>query len=411
MKSGMNILFLSRWYPYPVDNGSKIRVYNLISHLASRHRVDLISFEDCPIPEDSLKAMKSLCSEVKTTPYRPFCPNRPQAILGYISRDPRSVKDTYDQKMAALVEEAFSRRNYDVVIASQLDMAPYALLAKKSARILEEIELTTFYEVSKLPAPLLTTIRRKMMWKKWVHYVGSLLPSFDGATVVSDEERKLVSESAAARPPLRVIPNGVDVASLDGDFGQPVPGTLVFSGSLTYGPNYEAMAYFLSDIFPRVQERFPKATISITGKLDGVPVDRLPRRPGVKFTGFLEDVRPTISRSWANVVPMHTGGGTRLKVIESLGLGTPVVSTSKGVEGLNLVPGKDYLHGDDSGSFASALVKLLEDRSLRDRVSLHGRRTVAERFDWGKIGPCFCDFVETVASNYDRQINGKGSAK
>jgi len=132
-------------------------------------------------------------------------------------------------------------------------------------------------------------------------------------------------------------------------------------------------------------------------------VDRLPNRDGVVFTGYVDDVRPVVARSWVGIVPLLTGGGTRLKILESLALGTPVVSTSKGAEGLDLVPGRDILIADEPADFADAVLRVLRDASLRETLSGNGRRAVA-RYDWQAIGPEFCDFVEEIA------VNGKRAA-
>jgi polysaccharide biosynthesis protein PslH len=396
MKRPLKILFLSRWFPYPVDNGSKIRVHNLIKHLSSRHEVDLISFSEGTVQDDYVKELHHVCRKVQAIPYRSFHSRGLSNMALFLSRYPRSVKATYHREMAQLVEGAKVSRQYDVVIASQMDMAPYALLVEDAVRILEEIELTTFYEASNIKGSFLRRARNAFMWRKWAWYVRYLLLSFHGATVVSDLELERVVSVAPSGPPVKVVPNGVDVSLLGEDFGNPKPDSLVFSGSLTYGPNFEAIDYFLKEIFPLVLKDIPDAKLVVTGKLDGVALEQLPDCPGVKFTGFLSEIHPVIAQSWVNIVPLRTGGGTRLKVLESLGLGTPVVSTPKGVEGLDLIPGQDCLVGEDARSFAKALTTLLKDEMLRRRLSINGQRTVIDRYDWEKVGPSFCDFVENL---------------
>ncbi|MEZ4640040.1 MAG: glycosyltransferase [Caldilineaceae bacterium] len=115
-------------------------------------------------------------------------------------------------------------------------------------------------------------------------------------------------------------------------------------------------------------------------------LNRLPQNSAVSFGNYLEDVRPTVARSWISIVPLRIGGGSRLKILESLALGTPVVSTAKGAEGLTLKPGVDLLIGDSAESFADATVRLLEDASLRAKISHQGRETVTAHYDWQGIG-------------------------
>jgi polysaccharide biosynthesis protein PslH len=389
----MKILFLSRWFPYPVDNGSKIRVFNLLKYLTQSHEIDLISFAGPDLQDSHLQKMKTYCRKVEAVPYRSFQPQRLTALAGFFSVEPRSVQDTYNPELQARVNRAMNEDSYDVVIASQVDMAPYALNHDNVVKILEEIELTTLYEQSMQPANPVEKARRSLMWLKWARYAGQMIRGFDGCTVVSEAEKQRVLEATGVNASIRVIPNGVDVANLSGDFGTPEEDTLVFTGALTYRPNFDAMEYFIRDIFPLIQEKHPAVSLKITGRLDGVRVDSLSRR-GIIFTGFIDDIRPVVAGSWVQVVPIRAGGGTRLKVLESLALRTPVISTSKGVEGLSLTAGSDYMLGDTPDAFAQAVILLLENEDLRKELSVNGQKSVAAAYDWNNIGPRFCEFVE-----------------
>jgi glycosyltransferase involved in cell wall biosynthesis len=155
------------------------------------------------------------------------------------------------------------------------------------------------------------------------------------------------------------------------------------------------MEFFLHEIFPLIQAQRPQVKLYITGKLAGVPVDRLPRNEGVIFTGYLDDIRPRVAQSWVTIVPLQIGGGTRLKVLESLALGTPVVATGKGAEGLDLAPGRDLLIADKPADFAAAVLRLLQNPTLRETLSRNGRAAV-KKYDWQIIGQNFCNFVERI---------------
>ncbi|MCX7856163.1 MAG: glycosyltransferase family 4 protein, partial [Anaerolineae bacterium] len=192
------------------------------------------------------------------------------------------------------------------------------------------------------------------------------------------------------------VPNGVDPEQYQGDFGPVEPDTLVFPGALTYEANFEAMRFFLGEIFPRIRQARPRATIYITGRTDGVDLSRLPLGDGVVLTGYLPDVRPRVARSAVCIAPLTLGGGTRIKILEAMALGTPVVATSKGAEGLEVMPGRDLLIADDPEAFAAAVVRVLEDENLRAALSAAGRRLVAERYDWRVIGQQLTAFLEQI---------------
>jgi glycosyltransferase involved in cell wall biosynthesis len=402
----MKVLFISHWFPYPPDNGSKIRIFNLIKYLSSCHEVELIAFSPGMIAEERLAAMRRYCQRVDIALHRPFQPNRLKALLGFLHRWPRSIVDTHSVEMQRLVEQAQRGRSFDVVVASQMGMAPYALALPGTPRVLEEVELTTLYEQFSNERHPLRRLRNWLTWWKLSYYVTDVLRAFDGCTVVSERERERVLQLLPGYEPIGVVPNGVDLASHAADFGSPTADTLVYPGSLTYGANFDAMDFFLHEVFPLIRAKRPNVRISITGKLDGVPVDRLPCGDGVVLTGYLDDVRPTVAQSWACVVPLQIGGGTRLKVLEAMALGTPVVATSKGVEGLEVTPGEDILIADEPASFADATLRLLGDQVLRAKLAANGRRLARERYGWDQIGRKLDQFLHQVTRNHRHQGAG-----
>ncbi len=394
----MRILFLSRWFAYPPDNGSKIRIYHLLRRLAETHEVDLISFAAGPVLRSHARALREFCRLVQVVPYRPFRSRSSRAMLGYLSRQPRSVIDTFSAEMEMLTGEALRERRHDVVIASQLDMAPYAAARQGVVRVLEELELTQPYERARAPGPVGTRLGAGLTWRKQAAYVTGLLGRFQGCTVVSENERVLAERLCSEHINLTVIPNGVDLDAARPEWGEPEPDTIVYAGALTYRPNFEAVRYFLTQIWPAVRAARPGAQLRVTGGLEGVPLNRLPQSEGVTLTGYLDDVRPVVGRSWVSVAPLLHGGGTRLKILESLALGTPVVANAKGAQGLDLIPGKEIFIAEDPDAFAEALVRLLADAELRACLSAAGREAVETRYGWKAIGGRFRTFVERVAS-------------
>jgi glycosyltransferase involved in cell wall biosynthesis len=391
----MKILFCSRWFPYPPDNGSRIRIFNLIKQLSSRHEIDLISFTDENLTEERLAGLQTYCRNIEAVPYKPYQPNGSKALIGFFSKRPRSVVDTYCLEMQKLINAAACKHSYDAVIASQIDMALYTVGLADLPKILEEVELTTLHEPFLNVSHPLKKLRNGLTWWKQANYTAEMLRGFNGCTVVSAAERDQVLQVSPGYHPIEVVPNGVDLAHHAADFGSPELDTLIYSGALTYDANFDAVNFFLTDIFPLIQAKRPEVKLYITGRLDGVPVDTLPQNDGVIFTGYLDDIRPKVAQSWVNVVPLRLGGGTRLKILESLALGTPVVATGKGAEGLDLVPGHDLLTANDPAGFAAAVLRVLEEESLRATLSCNGRQAV-KKYDWQAVGQSFCNFVERI---------------
>lgn len=393
----MRVLFLSAWFPYPADNGARIRLLNVLRQLAADgHRIALLSFARRPLAEGALATVRRLCTDVQVIAYTPFQPSRLRAMMGLLSARPRSLVDTYNPAMATLVREVWAAQPHDVVIASTIEMAPYALLVEGAPRILEEVELATLREQA-TQSGWTRRARYGLTWFKTAHYLRWLVEQFDACTVVSAQERALLGEVAPRYDRVTIVPNGVDVSAYNGDLGTPKPDTLIHTGALTYRANHDAVRHFLGGIYPLIRRRRPAVTMRITGSTDGIEPRDLPMAPGAVYTGYLPDIRPAIAQSWAAVVPLRIGGGTRVKILEAMALGTPVVSTSKGAEGLDVCDGEHILIGDTPERFADAVVDVLEDPRLRARLAAAGRGLVAERYNWQRIGRGLCALVRGVA--------------
>ena len=393
------MLFLSRWFPYPPNNGSKIRIFNILKQLSRRHDVDLVTFyEDSDrVDEDSLGALKQVCREVTPVPYRPYRPSSAKAVVGLLSPQPRYLVDTHTEAMEAAIEEEFARHRYDLLIASQLAMAPYAMAIPGIPAILEELELSVFADAAGTGS-MAKRARSRLTWSKLVAYLRRTLPRFAACTVVSESEERRLMQAVPGYGDVKVVPNAVDLSRYDGDFGAPQPNTLVFCGALTYRANLDALRFFLRDVHPLIVSEVPEVILRVTGSTEGVDLSSLPSYPGVQYTGYVDDVRPVVARSWVSVVPLRIGGGTRLKILESMALGTPVVSTSKGAEGLEVSDGEDIQIADKPEKFAALVVSVLQSADLHRKLAENGRRVVESRYDWEAVGRKLLELIEGITS-------------
>lgn len=394
----MKILFLSRWFPYPPDNGAKIRIYHLLEALSTAHTVDLISFCSEPVGLEKKQNLLSFCRSVETVVYQPFQATRVKALIGFITPGPRFLFDTYHKELENLIASKMSHEVYDVIIASEIDMTPYASVIQGPAKIFEEIEISQALDPLADTQSHLSVLRKYLTWWKLLFYLRTITTKFDGFTTVSQKELQKLARISELDGKVRVIPNGMESAKASSELLSPVRDTIIYAGSLTYQANFDAVEYFLREIFPLIKQKRPNVKFFVTGKLDGVDLSQLPRGEDVIFTGYLNDVTRLVSESWASVVPLRIGGGTRLKILESLGLGTPVISTSKGMEGLDLVPGRDILVGDDANTFADQVVSVLENESLRWKLGQAGCQVVNQKYNWKDIGADFCAYVENIVS-------------
>jgi glycosyltransferase involved in cell wall biosynthesis len=387
----MKILFLSRWYPYPPSNGSKIRIYNLLRGLANIHRITLVSFADQPGEKPDRSGLQSLCQSIRVVPFKAFQPNSFQALLGYFSRKPRSFVNTFSMEMKACIQQELKNSNYDLVIASEIDMADYSPFFSGVPAILEDLEIGVIYENFIRATSIKSKARAGLTWIKLHNHLSSLLKNFKVSTVVSEKERQYLCKIFNEGKKIEVIPNCVDLVDYLDVQETVQPDQLIFTGSFTYRPNYEAMQWFVTKVLPIIKTQKPDVHLTITGNHGNLS---FPYVDKVRLTGFVDDIRPYIARSWASIVPLHVGGGTRLKILEAMALGTPVVATSKGAEGLDVEHGQHLLIADTPESFALETIRLLNDPILRQHLTSNAYHLIQEKYDWKAAMPSFLDLVD-----------------
>jgi glycosyltransferase involved in cell wall biosynthesis len=401
------ILFLSWWWPYPADNGSKIRIYNLLKHLSRAHQVTLLSFaEEGGATPERLEHLRSFLAHVEAIPKPTYQPTTLKATLGYLSPWPRSLVDVYSPQMAERVT-AIAANGIDAVIASQLQTMRYLELLPNTPAILEEAEVTVFHDAVSGADSVKSRARAQLTLTKLENALRRLLKRGVAFTVVSEAERDYLRRIAPSDARIEVVPNGVDTQTNRPDPSiQPTPYSLIYSGAVTYNANYDAVSYFIRDVLPLVRARAPQTTFTVTGSTGKVDVSDLAGLPGVTFSGYLPSVAPAVQGSWAMVTPLRVGGGTRLKILEAMALGTPVISTSKGAEGLNARSGTELLIADTPAALADAVCDLFANPEQRAQLAAAGRALVEREYDWGIISSRLAELVMTLTQ--DKIPVGKG---
>jgi glycosyltransferase involved in cell wall biosynthesis len=195
-----------------------------------------------------------------------------------------------------------------------------------------------------------------------------------------------------------VIPNAVDLDYFSPRPGDPSPDgrTVLFFGAINYFPNVDGIRYLAGEIWPRIATRHPGARLEIIGQHPTSEILAL-QGPSVDVLGKVDDLRPYLARAAVSVVPLRIGGGTRLKVLEAMAMGRPVVSTSIGAEGIEAEPGRHLLLADDAEGFASAVSRILDQAQVGARLGREGRALVERRYSWQtaahRLGAFFRELV------------------
>ena len=384
----MKIILLSTWFPYPPNQGSKIRAYHVLRALSAEHEVGLLSFKDVEIDNGWLEHISDYCAWVEIIPRDAFAMGKLGSIFGLFSTRPRAMAASYSKPMSSRLKELARTWQPDLVFALTINTAPYAAALPPIMRVVDVDNLLArmLYEEYMAENNLVRRIRRYLAFIKLQRYERALFSQFDLALVTSLQDRQnLMGYVPLESSQIGVVPNGVDLDSYHFRSDSSEGSLLAYTGALTYFANFDAMQYFLEDIFPTILAQVPDTRLEITGSTMGVDLESLPNFDQVTFTGYVDDIREILKRARLCIVPLRKGAGTRLKILEAMAAGVPVVSTSKGAEGLEVEHEVHLLVADHPQAFARETVRLLNDQTLRNQLARNARQLVEEKYDWTMI--------------------------
>jgi len=390
----MRVLVVSSWFPYPLDNGSRLRIFHLLEALGREHDITLLSFGRDEGGEH-VDPLLAFCREVHVVP---SVEPRRLRLAGLFSTIPRYYAQTLSHEMLALI--ATHTPAHEVAMAMQIRAAVHLLHAQPALPTLfEEVEVgaARLPDAGAQAAPLWRRARHQLTWWKHRRFLRRLLDRADGATVVSSLERAQVEALGCPHLKISVVPNAVVVPGV-----APMPRMrrrqIIYPGSVTFSANLDAVSYFVRDVWPGIRRRQPDLQFVVTGRTGDVDVSGLAAAAGVRFTGHVEDVDALIAESLACVVPLRSGGGTRLKVLQAMALGTPVVSTSKGIEGLDVQPDRHVLVGDTAEVLIRRTLDIVEDPALGERLAAAAFAQVRTHYTWDRSASLLAGHLERVAA-------------
>jgi sugar transferase (PEP-CTERM/EpsH1 system associated) len=398
----VQILFITDYPPYPPISGDLIRVYNLILRLAKQHQVSLAVLLWTPDEADSLSHLREFCHRVETVSLRWRHPlvHLPGLIHYALLGKPLELRLLYSEKLESKIRQLVSTEEFDIVHIEQSRMALYLEAlppGARCARILafQNIAADQYARLFRVERSLITRARHllfSLMMRRWEPLYAE---RFDSCITVSEVERSLLM---AANPRLRVnvVPNGVDTRMYQPLALEERRPALLFIGSMSYGPCVDAAIYFCNQILPRIRQAVSCVELWIVGAGPTPEVSAL-SSDVVHVTGRVDSVLPYYKKSAISVVPLRAGGGTRLKILESMALGRPVVSTSIGCEGIDAIDSEHLLVADSPEQFSMQVIRLLTDRRLYESISTNARRLVVDRYDWDIIASQLLDvYQETL---------------
>ena len=404
------ILFLTQVLPYPLDAGPKIRAYYTLRHLSRQHEVTLLSFVRPGDPSGAIEHLQEFCQAVHTVPLRRSRARDAYHLLRSLATNtPFLIARDWVPEMAARISDfGFRIWDFDFVHADQLWMAPYALLARDMRYAISDTRLVldqhnAVYLIPKRLAeregnPLKRALL-ELEWRKLARYEAQTCQRFHHVVWVTEQDQEAVSSQQSAVSNTHhasrftfyvsrntVIPICVDPAAQPVIPRCPDAHRVTFLGGMHWPPNAEGLLWFTRHVWPRVQEAVPGACLTVIGKNPPAAI-RNPQSAirNVEVTGYMDDPTPYLAETAAFIVPLHAGGGMRVKILDAWCWGLPVVTTPVGAEGIRVQDGENAFLADTPDAFAQAVVRVLREPGLAARLASGGRRTVEAHYDWRKV--------------------------
>lgn len=386
----MRILFLTQVLPYPLDAGPRLRAYYVLRHLATHHEVLLISFTRADDTPEAVAHLRQVCAGVYTTPMiRSPLRNIRAVIAALMRRVPMIIARDHSAAMYALIADAVAEHApIDAVHADQTSMAQYALFAaarqSPAPRLILDAHNALHQVFRRLAEPPSHPLRRPL----WA-WEADRLEAYERQTYAQFDEVVFVTPIDLARfalPAARVIPICVEPAAPIAHTVTPASRQVLFVGTLFWPPNAEGVAWFIREVWPLVHARCTDARLLVVGKRPPAALMQLADATlGVEMPGYIEDLTDLIVHSAVFVVPLHAGGGMRVKIVDAWSWGIPAVSTTIGAEGLEYVADEHLLIADDADAFAAAIIRLFVDPVLATRLRAAGRQLVEATYDWRRV--------------------------
>ena len=395
----MNLLIIDEEYPYPLNTGKRIRTFNLINVLKNYHQISYLAYGN--IESESYQFMK----DQGFNPVYAEPPDRRQSGINFYlkllanltSPLPYIVTSHYTNHFQNKLDSLINSNKIDLIIC---EWTPYAIFLQnlknvKSLISAHNIESSIWKRYEENEKNCLKRKYISIQRKKVEEFENKAFHWSSGATAVTKNEAETIT---AMNPPysIEVIDNGVDTSYFKKSTSAKSSNELVFTGSMDWRPNQDAVIYFAKEIYPLVKNKCSDIKFTIVGRKPPEKVIELGHIEGITVTGTVDDVRPYIDRANLYIVPLRIGGGSRLKILEAMSMEKAVISTSIGAEGLNVTDNENIILKNTPTEFADCIIDLLQNNELRVKLESEGRKLVEKEYDWQQLGVRYNNYINRI---------------
>ena len=403
----LHVVWVKTELLHPIDKGGKIRTYHMLRGLRQEHEVTYVTLDDGTGAPDAVERAAEYCHHLVRIPFRQSPKGSArfywELLANLVSPLPYAVAKYRSAAMRDRLGQVLRERRVDVVVCDFL--FPSINVVDDGARphvlFQHNVEAAIWARHASVGGPLLRRLYMREQWRRMRTFEGAECRRFDHVVAVSSDDRETFAREYGVRS-VSDVATGVDTEYFypSGTVTRE-PGHIVFTGSMDWMPNDDAVVYFVKEILPLVRRRIPHASLTVVGRNPTARVRELASTvPGVQVTGSVPDVRPYLERGSAFAVPIRIGGGTRLKIFEAMAMELPVVSTTIGAEGLPLRNDHEVLLRDDPASFAAALIDVLTDASRSAQLANAAAARVRAEFGWSHVAAQFSGICQSVCADW-----------
>ena len=377
----MKILYVCHRFPYKPSRGGKIRPFNMIRHLSESHEVTVASLARSEEEAREGEGIASFChGYLMDTVSSAGAVSR--MLLGAPTPEPASMAYFHSPRLARLIREALARTAFDLIFVHCSSVAHYVAEVTGIPKILDfgDMDSQKWLDYARVrPFPMSLVYRIEGL--KLQRAEQQLARKFDLCTCTTRAEYETLLGFRTGTP-AAWFPNGVDLEFFTPGAEAYDPEEIVFVGRMDYFPNQQGVTEFCDEVLPLIRARRPAARFSIVGAKPSAEILELGKRPGVTVTGTVPDVRPFVTKAAVAVAPLRIARGTQNKILESLAMGVPVVSSTTAAKGIDAVVGEHFLAAESPEDFAAQALSLMDDAEARDRLARAGRARMESHHNW-----------------------------
>jgi glycosyltransferase involved in cell wall biosynthesis len=388
------ILFLTQVLPYPLDTGARVRQYYVLRHLCQKHAVTLVSFVRPDDKPQHVAHLKEFCSAVYTVPMtRSRWRDGRAVIKGLAQNQPFIIVRDEIEAMQSLLTRLMASEHFDVIHADQVSMAQYGLMGRGPRRVLD-MHNALYLVVQRLADNELNPVKSLILRREarvLARYEAELCRKFDKVVFVTAEDRRVI-EARISEFKVEIPDNHFHTIPIcvDPEDKRPVtpvanPFRVTALGVMFWPPNAEGVKWFASEGWPQVHAQFPDVRLTIVGKNPPPELTRLNGSDHIEVAGYVPDLSQILSETAVLIVPLHAGGGMRVKILDNWSRGLPIVSTSIGAEGIDICDQENILIADTSAAFSQSVQRVLGEPALNQALRENGRRWVEQKYDWHAV--------------------------